>query len=411
MQETQDNTKFDFEAFSKQAAADLKAGKPMVGKEGVFTPLLQKIIEASLEGELDVHLQETRAFENNRRNGKKRKNVVSPLGGFQVFSPRDRNGSYEPQLLPKRQHKISSDIDAQILSLYSHGMSYRDIQTHLQNLYGMDISEGTLSAITDRIIPEIKEWQNRALESVYPVIWLDAMHFKVRENGVVKAKAIYSILGVNCEGQKEVIGIYFGDNESTSFWKQVLHELQMRGIEDIFVACIDNLKGFADAIEDLYPRTDVQLCLVHQMRNSMKYISDNDMKPMVKDLKQIYKAINIDMAKHKLDEAEKVWGAKYKMVFKSWHYNWERLTNFFKYPPALRRVIYTTNPIESYHRMVRKVTKTKGAFVREDAIVKQIYLATMNAQTKWKGTIFAWASVRRDLQDYFLNRFETNDTL
>jgi transposase-like protein len=259
MQETQDNTKFDFEAFSKQAAADLKAGKPMVGKEGVFTPLLQKIIEASLEGELDVHLQETRAFENNRRNGKKRKNVVSPLGGFQVFSPRDRNGSYEPQLLPKRQHKISSDIDAQILSLYSHGMSYRDIQTHLQNLYGMDISEGTLSAITDRIIPEIKEWQNRALESVYPVIWLDAMHFKVRENGVVKAKAIYSILGVNCEGQKEVIGIYFGDNESTSFWKQVLHELQMRGIEDIFVACIDNLKGFADAIEDLYPRTDVQL--------------------------------------------------------------------------------------------------------------------------------------------------------
>jgi putative transposase len=404
-------TKFDFEAFSKQAAADLKAGKPMVGKEGVFTPLLQKLLEATLEGELDAHLTQTRETEDNRRNGKKRKNIVSPLGGFQIFSPRDRNSTFEPQIIPKRQHKITSDIDAQIISLYGHGMSYRDIQQHLQNMYGLDISEGTLTAITDRIIPAIKEWQNRPLENVYPVIWLDAMHFKVRDAGVVKAKAIYSILGVNCDGNKEVIGIYFGDNESASFWKQVLHELKQRGVEDIFVACIDNLRGFGDAIEDIYPATDVQLCLVHQMRNSMKYISDRDMKPMVKDLKKIYTALNIDMAKQKLSEAENTWGAKYKIVFKSWHNNWDRLTNFFKYPPALRRVIYTTNPIESYHRMVRKVTKTKGAFVSEDAIVKQIYLATMNAQTKWNGTIFAWASVRRDLQDYFLTRFSNDDTL
>jgi putative transposase len=404
-------TKFDFEAFSKQAAADLKAGKQMVGKEGVFTPLLQKLLEATLEGELDAHLTQTRETEDNRRNGKKRKNIVSPLGGFQIFSPRDRNSTFEPQIIPKRQHKITSDIDAQIISLYGHGMSYRDIQQHLQNMYGLDISEGTLTAITDRIIPAIKEWQNRPLENVYPVIWLDAMHFKVRDAGVVKAKAIYSILGVNCDGNKEVIGIYFGDNESASFWKQVLHELKQRGVEDIFVACIDNLRGFGDAIEDIYPATDVQLCLVHQMRNSMKYISDRDMKPMVKDLKKIYTALNIDMAKQKLSEAENTWGAKYKIVFKSWHNNWDRLTNFFKYPPALRRVIYTTNPIESYHRMVRKVTKTKGAFVSEDAIVKQIYLATMNAQTKWNGTIFAWASVRRDLQDYFLTRFSNDDTL
>jgi putative transposase len=403
-------TKFDFEAFSKQAAADLKAGKPMVGKEGVFTPLLRKLLEATLEGELDAHLVETRTIEKNRRNGKKQKSISSPLGGFEIFTPRDRNSTFEPQIIPKRQHKITSDIDAQIISLYGYGMSYRDIQQHLQTMYGLEISEGTLSAITDRIIPEIKEWQNRPLENVYPVIWLDAMHFKVRDNGVVKTKAIYSILGVNCDGNKEVIGIYFGDNESASFWKQVLHELQMRGVKDIFVACIDNLRGFGDAIEDLYPATDVQLCLVHQMRNSMKYISDKDLKPMVKDLKQIYKAINIDMAKHKLDEAEKVWGVRYKMVFKSWHTNWERLTNFFNYPPALRRVIYTTNPIESYHRMVRKVTKTKGAFVSEDAIVKQIYLATMNAQTKWNGTIFAWASVRRDLEDYYSNRFDNYES-
>ena len=403
--------KFDFEEFARRAAEDLKSGKPMVGVGGVFTPLLKRIIEASLEGELDAHLKSTRRSENNRRNGRKGKNLQSPLGGFEIFSPRDRNASFEPQLVPKRQHKITSDIDAQVLALYSRGMSYSDIQSHLSQIYGIDISDGTISAITDRIIPAIKEWQNRPLESVYPVMWLDAMHFKVRDNGVVKTKAIYSILGVTREGEKEVIGIYFGEHESSTFWRQVLHELKMRGVQDIFIACIDNLRGFGDAIEDIFPQTDVQLCLVHQMRNSIKYISDKDCKPMIKDLKKIYKALNADLAKHYLDEAEKLWGAKYKIVFSSWRNNWDRLTNFYKYPPALRRVIYTTNPIESYHRMVRKVTKTKGAFNSEDAIIKQIYLATMNAQTRWTGTIFGWTSIRLDLQDYFANRFLTTDTL
>ena len=403
--------KFDFEEFARRAAEGLKSGKPMVGVGGVFTPLLKRIIEASLEGELDAHLKSTRRSENNRRNGRKGKNLQSPLGGFEIFSPRDRNASFEPQLVPKRQHKITSDIDAQVLALYSRGMSYSDIQSHLSQIYGIDISDGTISAITDRIIPAIKEWQNRPLESVYPVMWLDAMHFKVRDNGVVKTKAIYSILGVTREGEKEVIGIYFGEHESSTFWRQVLHELKMRGVQDIFIACIDNLRGFGDAIEDIFPQTDVQLCLVHQMRNSIKYISDKDCKPMIKDLKKIYKALNADLAKHYLDEAEKLWGAKYKIVFSSWRNNWDRLTNFYKYPPALRRVIYTTNPIESYHRMVRKVTKTKGAFNSEDAIIKQIYLATMNAQTRWTGTIFGWTSIRLDLQDYFANRFLTTDTL
>lgn len=402
---------FDFEAFARQAAEDIKAGKPMVGKDGIFTPLLKQLIEASLEGELDAHLADTRKSKKNRRNGHGTKNLSSPLGGFEIFSPRDRNATFTPQIVEKRQHKITSDIDAQILALYGRGMSYSDIQNHLSEMYGIDVSDGTISAITDRIIPAIKEWQNRPLESVYPVIWLDAMHFKVRDNGVVKTKAIYSILGVTCDGEKEVIGIYFGDHESSSFWRQVLHELKMRGVEDVFVACIDNLKGFADAIEDIFPQTDVQLCLVHQMRNSMKYITDKDIKPMVKDLKNIYKAMNVDMAEHYLAEAEKVWGAKYTVVFKSWYANWSRLTNFFKYPPALRRLIYTTNPIESYHRMVRKVTKTKGAFSSEDAIVKQIYLATMNAQTRWNGTIFAWSAIRRDLMDYFKTRFYNTDTV
>lgn len=402
--------KFDFEAFARQAAEALKSGKPLVGKDGVFTPLLKQIVEGSLEGELDQHLSETRGTEKNRRNGRKRKNIQSSLGGFEIFSPRDRTGSFEPQLVPKRQHKISSDMDARILSLYSRGMSYSDIQSHLSEMYGLDISDGAISAITDRILPAIKEWQNRPLESVYPVVWLDAMYFKVRENGVVKTKAIYSILAVDLEGQKQVIGIYFGENESSSFWRQVLHELQMRGIKDIFVACIDNLKGLGDAIQDMFPRTDVQLCLVHQMRNSIKYITDKDIKPMVKDLKKIYKAINADMAKHALQEAEQKWAPKYAVVFKSWNTNWDRLINFLKYPPALRRIIYTTNPIESYHRMVRKVTKTKGAFPSEDAIVKQIYLATINAKTKWDGAMFGWSMVRRDLHAYFGERI-SNDTL
>ncbi len=407
----QEDTKFDFEAFSKEAADHLRAGKPMVGQDGVFTPLLKAIIEAAMEGELDSHLSDTRKTAGNRRNGKTDKQLQSPLGGFHIQAPRDRNASFEPQIVQKRQHKITSDIDAQILGLYALGMSYEDIRRHLAEMYGLQVSDGTLSGITDRIIPEIKDWQNRPLESLYPVIWLDAMHFKVRQDGVVQSKAVYNILGVNIEGSKEVLGIYFGDSESSRFWRQVLHDLKQRGVSDILVACIDNLNGFADSIEDLFPSTDVQLCLVHQMRNSIKYISDKDMKPMVGDLKKIYKAENVDMAAHHLRQAELRWGAKYRVVFKSWNANWDRLTNFFDYPPALRRLIYTTNPIESYHRMIRKVTKTKGAFNSETAILKQIYLATINAQTKWSGSIFGWSAIRRDLYAYFEDRLLKDDTV
>jgi transposase-like protein len=403
--------KFDFEAFAKNAAEELRSGKPMVGRDGVFTPLLKMLIEGALNGEMDAHMSETRKPHKNRRNGHTQKTIQSPLGGFEVFSPRDRNSTFEPQIVEKRKHSISSDIDQQIIALYGRGMSYSDIQSHLMEIYGLAISDATLTAITDRIIPQIKDWQNRVLESVYPVVWMDAMHYKVRENGKVISKAIYSVLGVTIDGQKEVLGIYFGDHESSSFWRQVLNELQMRGVEDIMVVCIDNLRGFGDAVEDIFPRTDVQLCLVHQMRNSMKYMSEKDVKPMVADLKKIYKAINEDQARHALALAEETWGNKYKAVFRSWHNNWERLTNFFKYPPALRRIIYTTNPIESYHRMVRKATKTKGAFVSEDAIVKQIYLATINAQTKWNGTMFGWSTVRRDLEEYFGTRINNPDTL
>lgn len=401
----------DFEALVAQLAKGVSSGQSLTGKDGVFTPLLKRVIEASLEGEMDAHLNAEDTSAKNRRNGRGRKNIASSLGGFEIFSPRDRDGSFQPEIIKKRQRRISSDVDARILSLYGKGMSYRDIQDHLKEMYDVEISVGTLNAITDRLIPEILEWQARPLESVYPVIWLDAMHFKVREHGKVISKAVYSVLGVNSDGEKEVLGIYFGDNESSSFWRQVLHELQSRGVQDIFVACIDNLKGFADAIEDLFPQTDVQLCLVHQMRNSIKYVSHKDVKPMITDLRKIYTALNSNAAEQFLTLAEEKWGKKYNIVFKSWRANWNRLINFYKYPPALRRVIYTNNPIESFHRMVRKVTKTKGAFTSENAIVKQIYLATINANTKWIGSMYGWSAVRKDLVVYFEKRYLTDDTL
>ena len=396
--------RFDFEEFSRQAGEQLRQGKPFTGVDGVFTPLIKRILEASLEGELDGHLLESREAEKNRRNGHTRKNIKSSAGSLDISAPRDRNSTFEPQTVPKRQRVISEDIDKKIIGLYGLGMSYSDIQSHLKELYGVEFSDGTLTSITDRLIPAIKDWQNRPLESVYPVIWLDAMHFKVRHEGIVKSRAIYSVLGVSVDGQKEVIGIYFGDTESSSYWMQVLNDLKMRGIRDIFIACIDNLTGFGDAIEDIFPKTQVQLCLVHQMRNSMKYMGWKDLKPCVSDLKKIYKANNADMALNFLEQAEEKWGTKYPVIFKSWRKNWERLTVFYQYSPALRKLIYTTNPIESYHRMVRKVTKTKGAFNSEGAILKQIYLATINCNTKWQGQIFAWTTIRNELFAYFGNR-------
>jgi transposase-like protein len=399
------DTKFDFEQFSKDLVDSVKSGKPLTGVDGVFTPLIKMVLEASLEGEINEHVKSTKTAKN-RRNGCGKKNMDSSFGSFELQTPRDRNGSFEPQTVSKRQVTISSDIDRKILGLYGLGMSYSDIQSHLREMYDFEISDGTISSITDRIIPEIKEWQNRPLESVYPVLWLDAMHYKVREDGQVKSKAVYSVLGVTMDGTKEVLGIYFGTSESSSFWRQVLNNLKERGVEDVFIACIDNLNGFGDAIEDYFPQTEVQLCLVHQMRNSAKYCTHNDLREVMNDLKVIYKSSTEQLGLEALAAAELKWGKKYPAIFKSWHKHWDRLANIYKYSPQLKRIMYTTNPIESYHRMIRKVTKTKGAFSSENAILKQVYLAIQNAHTKWDGQIFAWAAIRNDLNTYFSERIK-----
>ena len=397
--------KFDFEQFSKDLVDSVKNGRSLTGVGGVFTPLIKMVLEASLEGEISEHVNDTKPAKN-RRNGSGKKQMDSSLGSFELQTPRDRNGSFEPQTVPKRQVTLSSDIDKKIIGLYGLGMSYSDIQSHLKELYDFDISDGTISSITDRIIPEIKEWQNRPLESVYPVLWLDAMHYKVREDGQVKSKAVYSVLSVNMEGTKEVLGIYFGSSESSSFWRQVLNNLKERGVEDVFIACIDNLNGFGDAIEDYFPQTEVQLCLVHQMRNSAKYCTYKDLREVMKDLKEVYKSSTEQLGLEALDAAEIKWGKKYPAIFKSWHKHWDRLSNIYKYTPELKRIMYTTNPIESYHRMIRKVTKKKGAFSSENAILKQVYLAIQNAHTKWDGQIFAWAAIRNDLNHYFGDRIK-----
>lgn len=397
--------KFDFEQFSKDLVDSVRNGRSLTGVGGVFTPLIKMVLEASLEGEISEHVSDTKPAKN-RRNGSGKKQMDSSLGSFELQTPRDRNGSFEPQTVPKRQVTLSSDIDKKIIGLYGLGMSYSDIQSHLKELYDFDISDGTISSITDRIIPEIKEWQNRPLESVYPVLWLDAMHYKVREDGQVKSKAVYSVLSVNMEGTKEVLGIYFGSSESSSFWRQVLNNLKERGVEDVFIACIDNLNGFGDAIEDYFPQTEVQLCLVHQMRNSAKYCTHKDLREVMKDLKEVYKSSTEQLGLEALDAAEVKWGKKYPAIFKSWHKHWDRLSNIYKYTPELKRIMYTTNPIESYHRMIRKVTKTKGAFSSENAILKQVYLAIQNAHTRWDGQIFAWAAIRNDLNHYFGDRIK-----
>ena len=401
----------EFDHISKLLAEELRNGKKLTGKDGVLTPLLKQVLESALEGELDEHLKSTKDDTENRRNGHTQKNLKTSFGDIEIFPPRDRDGSFSPQTVAKRQRVLPGDLDEKILALYSRGLSYSDIRSQVEEIYGIQVSDGTISSITDRIIPVIREWQSRPLETLYPIIWMDAMHFKVRDEGSVKSKAIYTILGVNLEGKKEILGLYQGESESASFWLQVLSDLSQRGIKDILIASIDNLKGFADAIESIFPRSEVQLCVIHQIRNSLKYIPCKNQREFMRDLKAVYKASTKETAEHNLDKLEAKWGKQYPIVFKSWRSNWERLSNYFKYPEPIRRLIYTTNTVEGYHRMVRKVTKSKGAFTSEMAVLKLVYLATMNFHKKWQNSIWDWPAILNQLTIIFEDRIFRDDTL
>jgi len=396
----EERTDFDFQG----AINALREGKPLHGKEGILTPLIKNLTEAALEGELNSHLGQEIA--TNRRNGKSKKTIKSMDGNFELQTPRDRSGSFTPQLVKKHQTTLNDELEHKIIALYGLGTSYRDISLHLREMYGLEISPATLTAVTDKIIPLVKEWQARLLESIYPIVWLDAIHYKIRENGKVSNKAVYTILGINIEGRKEVLGLYISESEGANFWLQVLTDLSNRGIADILIACIDGLKGFPEAIETIFPNTEVQLCIVHQIRNSLKYVGSKNQKEFMADLKRVYKASNKDLAVVELDTLENKWNDKYPIVIKSWRNNWERLSQYFKYPEDIRRIIYTTNTIEAVHRQFRKLTKTKGAFPNKDSLLKLLYMGIKNASKKWTMPIQNWSLTISQLAIFFEGRLD-----
>lgn len=406
---------FDYEEFKRSALNKLRNKEPGVTAENLFKPLFKQFVEEALEAEMDEHLNAEERLEGNRKNGKSIKTVKSSSGSFDLSTPRDRLGTFDPQLVGKRQTLISQEIEDKVLRLYSKGLSVRDITEHIEEMYGFTLSATTLSHITDRVIPLIQEWQQRGLESAYCFAWFDAMFYKVRVDGKVVTKALYNIIAVNPSGVKELLGIYIADSEGAKFWMQVLEDLKRRGIQDILIACIDNLKGFADAIETVFPKTEVQSCIVHQIRNSFKYVSSKDSRAFMADLKTVYQSNSKEVAEHNLQLLDQLWGKKYPVAVQSWQNNWHRLTPYFEYPEAIRKVMYTTNIIESFHRQVRKVTKTKGAFTSDTALLKLIYLATQRMVDKWSNPINNWAQIASQLYIVFgdranieLNRISTN---
>lgn len=398
--------KKELDGIEKKALEQLKSGKSLFGKDGAFAPMLKNFLEKALEAEMDEHLDEQERLKGNKRNGKGKKTIKSSTGSFEIETPQDRQSSFEPELVRKRQTILAESLEGKILGLYSLGMSYRDISKHIQEMYDTEISHTVLSQITDKIIPDIKAWQNRSLEAVYPIIWLDAMHFKVKEDGKVVHKALYNILGINKEGKKEILGLYVSESEGANFWLQVLTDLQNRGVKDILIASIDNLSGFSEAITGIFPKTEIQSCIVHQIRNSLKYVASKEQKVFMKDLKKVYRSSSKDQAETELLDLSERWGKKYPVVIDSWQKNWEKLSTYFQYTEPVRKLIYTTNPIEGYHRQIRKVTKTKGAFPNEMALLKLVYLATKRIEEKWSAPVQNWGLTVQQLAIKFEGRLD-----
>src|SRR5699024_6774508 len=321
-------TQEEINRLEKKAIEQFKDGKSLFGKDGAFAPMLKSFIEKALQAEMEEHLGEEERQEGNKRNGKGRKTIKSSEGTFEIETPQDRNSSFQPDLVKKRQRILADNLSEKIIGLYGLGMSYRDISAHIKEMYDTEISHNVLSEITDRIIPDIKQWQGRELESTYCIVWMDAMHFKIRDDGQVRHRALYNILGINKDGYKEVLGMYISESEGANFWLQVLTDLQNRGLEDILIACTDNLKGFKEAILSIYPKTEVQLCIVHQIRNSLKYVASKDQKEFMRDLKRVYRATSKGVAEEELLKLGEKWGKKYPVVIESWNNNWEQLSEY-----------------------------------------------------------------------------------
>lgn len=390
--------------FEKKVLAQFMTGKSLFGKDGAFAPMLKNVIEKALSAEMEAHLDSHERQQGNKRNGKGKKTIKSSFGSFDIETPQDRHSNFEPEIVKKRQTILADNLSDKIIGLYGLGMSYRDISSHIRELYDTDISHTVLSQITDKIIPDIRAWQSRPLEPLYCILWLDAMHYKVKVDGKIKHRALYNVLGINKEGYKEILGMYISESEGANFWLSVLTDLNNRGLDDVLIACTDNLKGFTEAILSVFPKTQVQKCIVHQIRNSLKYIASKNQKEFMRDLKPVYKATTKDLAEDALLALEEKWSEKYPIVIKSWQNNWEELSQYFQYTQPIRKIIYTTNAVEGFHRQVRKVTKTKGAFTNDMALLKLVYLATKNIQKKWTSPLHNWSLTIQQLYIKFGDR-------
>ena len=375
----------------------------------LFKETIAEFIENGLDAELDEELGYSRYdYKNkdtdNSRNGHSSKTLKTSFGEVDIDIPRDRKGEFDPVILKKNQTSISQDIEEKILSMYAKGMTTSDIETHIRDIYGLQISDTTISRITDKILPIAKEWQQRPLEPIYAVVFLDAIHYHVRSEGQIVKKAVYIAIGINLDGKKDVLGMWVGENESAKYWASVLNGLRNRGVEDIFIACTDNLTGFDAAIEAVFPQTEIQNCIIHQLRNSRKYVSYKDIKALMADLKAVYAAVDEASALDALDIFAETWDKKYPKISKSWRENWANLSTYFKYPVEVRRLIYTTNTIEGFNRQLRKVTKSKAVFPTDDSLLKMLYLAMIDITKKWTGRRQDWGTIHAQLSIYFNDR-------
>jgi putative transposase len=379
------------------------------GVHELFKEMVSTVLENGLEAELDEELGYTKYDYRNKqtdnsRNGYSEKTMKTSFGDMDISVPRDRKGEFEPQLIRKQQTTLNGDIEEKILSMYAKGMTTADIESHIREIYGLEISDSTISRVTDKILPIVKEWQSRPLENLYAVVFMDAIHFHVRSEGQIIKKAVYIAIGINMDGIKDVLGMWIGENESAKFWLSVMNSLHNRGVEDILIACVDGLTGFTSAIEAVFPQTQVQQCIIHQIRNTTKFVSYKDIKVLMADLKKVYAAIDEQTALYELDSFEEKWSDKYPKIAVSWRTNWANLSTYFKYPEAVRKLIYTTNAIEGFNRQLRKVTKSKSVFPTDDSLLKMLYLAMIDITKKWTGRRQDWGQIHSQLEIFFEDR-------